>query len=166
MEVAGSAVGIASLGIQVCQGLLSYYDAWKSHHSDISTTYDAITDLSKTLTILKTTLREEVDRERVGRVNTCVKGCENALLKLDEKRHGLQKYSRPEGLRQKMRSELQRSWYPFRKETLTALKGSVTDVQERLKLALQALQLEKGIESQKLVLRLMSRTRIQSDSTA
>jgi hypothetical protein len=166
MEVAGSAVGIASLGIQVCQGLLSYYHAWKSYDSDISSTYDAITDLSKTLTILKTTLREEVDRERAGRVDTCVKGCEDALLKLNEKRRSLQEYSQPQGLRQKMRSGLQRSWYPFRRETLAALKGSVTDVQERLKLALQALQLEKGTESQKLVLRLMSQTKTQSDSIA
>jgi hypothetical protein len=166
MEVAGTAVGVASLGIQVCRGLLSYYDAWKSHDSNISSTYDAITDLSKTLTILKTALREEVDRERVGRVDTCVKGCEDALLKLDEKRHSLQKYSQPEGLRQKMRSGVQRSWYPFRKETLAALKTSVTDVQERLKLALQVLQLEKGTESQKLVLRLMSQTETQSDSIA
>jgi hypothetical protein len=166
MEVAGSAVGIASLGIQACQGLLSYYDAWKSYDSDISSTYDAITDLSKTLTILKTTLQEEVDRERVGRVDTCVKGCEDALLKLDEKRHTLQKYSQPEGLRQKMRSGLQRSWYPFKRETFAALKTSVTDVQERLKLALQALQLEKGTESQKLVLRLTSETKTQSDSIA
>jgi hypothetical protein len=166
MEVAGSAVGIASLGIQVCQGLLSYYDAWKSYDSDISGTYDAVTDLSKTLTILKTTLREEVDRERVGRVDTCVKGCEDALLKLDEKRRSLQEYSQPEGLRQKMRSGLQRSWYPFRKETLAALKGSVTDVQERLKLALQVLQLEVGTELQREVLRLMSQTKMQSDSLA
>jgi hypothetical protein len=166
MEVAGSAVGIASLGIQVCQGLLSYYDAWKSYDSDISSTYDAITDLSKTLTILKTTLREEVNRERVGRVDTCIKSCEDALLKLDEKRRSLQEYSQPQGLRQKMRSGLQRSWYPFRREILAALKGSVTDVQERLKLALQALQLEEGAESQKLVPRLMSQTKMQSDSIA
>jgi hypothetical protein len=27
MDVAGSAVGITSLGIQTCQGLLSYYNA-------------------------------------------------------------------------------------------------------------------------------------------
>jgi hypothetical protein len=166
MEVAGSAVGIASLGIQVCQGLLSYYDAWKSYDSDISGTYDAVTDLSKTLTILKTTLREEVDRERVGRVDTCVKGCEDALLKLDEKRRSLQEYSQPEGLRQKMRSGLQRSWYPFRKETLAALKGSVTDVQERLKLALQVLQFDVGTELQREVLRLMSQTKMQSDFLA
>jgi hypothetical protein len=166
MDVAGSAVGIASLGIQVCQGLLSYYDTWKSYDSDISSTYDAVTDLSKTLTILKTTLQEEVDRERVGQVDTCVKGCEDALLKLDEKRRSLQEYSRPEGLRQKMRSGLQRFWYPFRRQTLAALKGSVTDVQERLKLALQVLQLDVGTELQTEVLRLMSQTTMQSDFVA
>jgi hypothetical protein len=166
MDVAGTAVGIASLGIQVCQGLLSYYDAWKSYGSDISSTYNAITDLSKTLILLQTILQQGLEEERVGRVRTCVEGCEDILLELEEKRHSLQKYSQPEGLRQKMRSGLQRSWYPFRKEILEALKANVTDVQERLKLALQVLQLDLGTESQKLVDRLLSQTMIQSVSTA
>jgi hypothetical protein len=166
MEVAGTAVGIASLGIQVCQGLLDYYDSWKSYDSDISSTYNAITDLSKTLILLRTTLHQQADEERVGRVRTCVKDCEDALLKLDKKRDSLQKYSQPEGLRQKMRSELQRTWYPFRKETLEALKASVTDIQERLKLALQVLQLDIGTESRQLALRLLSQTTTQSDSIA
>jgi hypothetical protein len=65
-----------------------------------------------------------------------------------------------------MLSGLQRSWYPFRRETLAALKGSVTDVQERLKLALQVLQLDVGTELQREVLRLMSQTKMQSDSLA
>jgi hypothetical protein len=166
MEVAGTAVGIASLGIQVCQGLLSYYDSWKSYGSDISSTYDAITDLSKTLILLRITLQEQADEERVGRVRTCVNNCEDALLELDKKRHSLQEYSQPEGLRQKMRLGLQRSWYPFRKEILEALKASVTDVQERLKLALQALELDIGTESQRLVLRLLSQSAMQNDSIA
>jgi hypothetical protein len=166
MDVAGTAVGIASLGIQVCQGLLSYYDAWKSYDSDISGTYNAITDLSKTLTIIKTTLQQEVDKERVGRVRTCVGNCEGALLELEKKRYSLQKYAQPKSLRQKMRSGLQRSWYPFRKETLEALKGSISDVQERLMLALQVLQLDMGTESQRLVLRLTSQTTTESKSIA
>jgi hypothetical protein len=166
MELAGTAVGITSLGIQVCQSLLSYYDAWKSYDSDISSTYNAISDLSKTLILLKTTLQQQVDEERVGRVITCVNNCEDALLEIDKKRHSLQEYSQPEGLRQKMRAGLQRSWYPFRKETLEALKASVTDVQERLKLALQVLQLDIGTESQQLLLRLLSQTTTQSDSIA
>jgi hypothetical protein len=166
MDVAGTAVGVASLGIQVCQGLLSYYDDWKAYDADISTTYSAITDLGKTLTILKSTLQQEVDEEKAGRVRTCVKSCEDALLELEKKRCSLQKFSRPEGLRQKMRAGLQRSWYPFRKETLEALEASVTDIQERLKLALQVLQLDVGTESQKLVLRLMSQATAQHNFVA
>jgi hypothetical protein len=166
MEVAGSAVGIASLGIQVCQGLLTYYDAWKAYDQDITSTYNAITDLRDTLTILESMLQQEGDTERVRRVKICVNNCEHALLELDEKRKSLQKFSQPEGLRQKMRAGLQRSWYPFRKDTLDALKATVTDVQERLKLALQVLQLDVGTKSQRLVLRLLSQTTTQSTSTA
>jgi hypothetical protein len=166
MEVAGTAVGIASLGIQVCQGLLFYYDSWKNYDSDISSTYNAISDLSKTLILLKTTLRQQTDEERVGRVRTCMKDCEDALLELEEKRCSLQKYGQPEGLRQKMRSGLQRSWYPFRKEVLEALEATVSRVQERLKLALQVLQLDVGTESQQTVLRLLSHTTTQSDCIA
>jgi Ribonuclease G/E len=164
MDVAGSAVGIASLGIQVCQGLLWYYDAWKSYDSDISSTCDAITDLRDTLELLETILQEGEDTERVKKVKAGVNNCKDALLELDKRREKLQKYSQPEGLRQRMRAGLQRSWYPFRKDTLDALKASVTDVQERLKLALQVLQLDIGTESQKLVLRLLSQTTTQNAS--
>jgi hypothetical protein len=166
MDIAGTAVGIASLGIQICQGLLSYYDAWKAYDSVISSTHNAITDLSKTLTILKTTLQQEPDKERVGRVRTCVNDCEDALLELEKRRYSLQKYDQPEGLRRKMRAGIQRTWYPFRKETLETLKASVTDIQDRLKLALQVLQFDTGSESQRLVLRLLSQAGTQSDSIA
>jgi hypothetical protein len=166
MEIIGTAVGIASLGIQVCQGLLDYYDAWKGYDSDISSTYNAITDLSKTLILLKTALQQQVDEERVGRVRTCVRDCEDALLELEKKWQSLQNYGQPEGLRLKMRLGLPRSWYPFRKENVEALKASVTNAQERLKLALQVLQLDIGTESQNLVLRLLSQTTTQSDSIA
>ncbi|GAB7364764.1 hypothetical protein MBLNU230_g5562t1 [Neophaeotheca triangularis] len=166
MEAAGTAVGIASLGIQVCQGLLSYYEAWKGYDSDISSTYNAITDLSKTLTLLKATLEQNMSDERAGRISTCVRDCEDALLELEKKRASLQKYARPEGLRQKMRSGVQRSWYPFRKETLETLKVSVTEVQGRLMLALQVLQLDIGTESQRLVDRILNQTATQSDSIA
>jgi hypothetical protein len=144
MEVAGTAVGIASLGIQVCQGLLDYYDSWKSYDSDISSAYNAVTDLNKTLILLKTVLQQQVDEERVGRASTCVNKCEDTFLELEKKWRSLQKHGQPEWLRQEMPVGLQLSWYPLRKETLEALKASVTDIQERLKLALQMLQLDIG----------------------
>lgn len=59
MEVAGTAVGIASLGIQVCQSLLSYYADWQEYNANISNTYKVIVDLGKTLTLLKSSLENE-----------------------------------------------------------------------------------------------------------
>lgn len=162
----GTAVGIASFGIQVCQGLLSYYDAWEGYDFDMSSTYNTIADLRKTLTLLKGTLQQEVDKERFERVEECVKSCEDALLGLENKRRSLQRYGQPEGLRQKMWSELQRSWYPFRKGTLEALKSCVFAIQGRLKFALQVLQLDVDTESQQLVLRVLSQISAQGDSLA
>jgi hypothetical protein len=167
MEAVGTAVGIASLGIQVCQGLLSYYSDWKDYNLDISSTYDAITDLGKTLILLKSTLgREEVDQERAERVKTCLQDCEAALLALENERHSLQRYVKPEGKREKVRLVLQRSWYPFKKETLEKLKDNVVGVQERLKFALQVLQLDINTASQNLLLGLRSEAVTQGASLA
>jgi hypothetical protein len=141
-------------------------ETWYDFDATIPVPYSAITDLSKTLTILKSTLQQDIDGERVGRVSTCIKDCEDAILKLEETRRSLQRHSHPEGLRQKVRAELERSLYPFKKETIKALEASVTRIQERLKLALQVLQLDVGTESQRLVLRLLSQTASQSASTA
>jgi hypothetical protein len=69
MDVAGSAVGVASLGIQIFQGLLSYYDAWRGYDSDVSSAYDSIDDLSRTLALLKASLNgDELDEAKKDRV--------------------------------------------------------------------------------------------------
>jgi hypothetical protein len=152
MEAVGTAVGIASVGIQVCQGLISYYGDWKGYFSDIRSTYDAITDLSKTLKLLESTLgRGDLEKERAEQVDICLQRCEAALKELGETLRRLQEHIMPEGTREKLRSALQRSWYPFKKETLGEVKANVVDVQERLKFALQVLQLDIDTASHKLL---------------
>ncbi|MCJ1313782.1 hypothetical protein MMC25_007462 [Agyrium rufum] len=159
MDVAGSAVGVASLGIQICQGLLSYYDGWKDYKSDISNAYASITELSRNLTLLKTSLNDgHLDEERTERVKRCIHLCEGGLIKLSEKSQKLQKYGQPEGLRQKAWVEVQRMWYPFRASTLIKLQELVNDIRERLKLALQVLQLDVSSSSQRALIALEERT--------
>ena len=45
LGAAGSVAGITSFGIQVCQGLASYYHDYKDYDSDISEAYKAISSL-------------------------------------------------------------------------------------------------------------------------
>lgn len=151
----GTAVGIAFFGIQICQGLISYYDAWKGYDSNISSAYESITDLGRTLTLLTNTLQREcVDKERAERVERCLQSCVDALWKLEAERHSLKEHGTPEGTREKVRSALLRSLYPFKKETFRELKGNISEIQERLKLALQVLQLDINTASQDLLLQL------------
>ena len=150
MDAAGSAVGIASLGIQICQGLLSYYDGWRGYDADVSSAYDTVDDLSRTLALLRALLGcNELDEEKKDRVKRCLHSCEERLAKLSRKSQKLRKYGQPEGFRQKAWAELQRAWYPFRASTLARLREIVADVLERLKLAIDVLQLDVSTTSQR-----------------
>jgi ankyrin repeat domain-containing protein 50 len=152
MEVASSAVGIASLGIQVCQGLLSYYDSWQGYDQDISNTYNSAYDLSHILILLRASLEnEELDQVKKDRVKHCIQSCDESLQKLSQKCEKLRKHGQPTRARQKAWAELRRGWYPFRASTLVKLQGIVADVRERLKLAVQVLQLEVGTSTQHLL---------------
>ena len=159
MDVVGSAVGIASLGIQICQGLLTYYDGWKDYKSDIGSAYDSVADLSRTLILLQASLDDgQLDIERTERAKRCIQSCKGLILKLSEKCQKLRTHSQPEDLRQKAWVEVQRVQYPFRKSTLVKLQELVHDITERLQLAVQVLQLDVGAKSQRALGNLEKRT--------
>ena len=152
MPVESRMPGVASLGIQICQGLLAYYDAWRGYDSDVSNAYDSIEDLSKTLASLQGSLAsDDLDEEKKDRVKRCVHSCEESLTKLLQKSQKLRKYEQPEGVRRKAWAEVQRAWYPFRASTLAKLREIVADVCERLKLAVQVLQLDVSTTSQHML---------------
>jgi hypothetical protein len=148
MDVAGSAIGIASLGIQVCQGLLAYYDSWKGYNSDITTAYNCVSDLCKTFKLLEETVdRQSLDPARSERVEQCLGSCVSSLEKLKKKLQKLQTHLTPSGLRQKTWSELQRLYYPFKESTLAKIREIVTDLREHLSLAVQVLHLDLSSNS-------------------
>jgi hypothetical protein len=150
MEVLGTAVGVASLGIQVCQGLLAYYNTWKTYDSDINDTYTSVADLSSTLTILQTALNDDtLDEERSDRVESCLQSCVQALVTLSTEAQKLKKVAQPVGSKQKITWGAQRLQYPFQAKTLAKFKIAVGDMQGRLQVALQVLQLETTQQARK-----------------
>ena len=152
MDITGSAVGIVSLGIQVCQGLLNYYDSWKSYRTDISTAYDGIACLYKTFTLLQDTLSSSgLDPARVEQAHKCLDSCDDALHKVKKKLGKLQTHPLPCGFRQKTSATVQRSLYPFKESTLAKLRELVSDLYEQLSLALQVLQLEIDTTSHQIL---------------
>jgi hypothetical protein len=129
MDGAGSAVGIASLAIQACQGLVSYYDGWKGYEGDIANARTSITDLRATFALLEVSLRGSgLDTDRSTRVGECLRSCEGSLKKLEEKLRKLQGFYVPTGFRRKAYAELQRVWYPLYPKTLAKLQSIVKEL--------------------------------------
>ena len=148
MEVASAVVGITSLGIQVCQGLVCYYDSLKDYNAGIAKAYDCIDDLCKTLKLLGEALvRQGLDQARSERVEQCLSSYSSSLKKLERKLHKLQTHSVPDGPREKAWTEMQRQYYPIRESTLAKLRETVNDLREHVSLSLQPLQLDLSISS-------------------
>jgi hypothetical protein len=148
MEVAGSAVGIASLGIQVCQGLLSYYHDWRSYHDDIISACDKVGSLERTLTLLRESLNQpSLDAKRKARVQASLLSCDSTIQALGKRCTKLQASAQPSGLREKAAAVTKRALYPFKASTLAKVSETVNDLLDQLSLAVQALHLDLGISS-------------------
>ncbi|KAI9764300.1 MAG: hypothetical protein M1839_005966 [Geoglossum umbratile] len=143
LGVAGSAVGIVSLGIQLTQGLPKHYGSWKDQDNDISDMCASLDSLQRTLTILLETIQPPA---RFGMsikdsVEKNVHHINGALEKLEDELRKVQGTEPPKlGARSAMRRHVRRALYPFREETLSKIQRVVSEARSNLELALQVLQ--------------------------
>jgi hypothetical protein len=140
---AGTAIGIVSLGIQVCEGLLKYYHGVKGYKKDIQETCKEIKSLRKTFALLKDRLQAVASRALATRAQECLIECQDGIQQLDEKLAKLHKQA-PAGIRQKAVSGALRLIYPFQKRPLEELKLTAQGMVQQLNLAIQVITLDSG----------------------
>ena len=86
ISVTGTAVGVASLGIQVCQGLLQYYTSWKGYKQDITTTYECIENFERTLLLLGRAIDQtKPSPDVLQQVAKCIIACTGGIERLKRK---------------------------------------------------------------------------------
>lgn len=142
MEAAGSAVGIASLGIQICQGLMAYYHDWRSYHEDISAACDKVSSLERTFALLKEILGQgSLNAEHTAQVRDSLLSCKDSVRGLEKRCAKLQASGQPTSLREKATAVTKRTFYPFKASTLAKVSEAVNDVLDQLALAVQTLHL-------------------------
>jgi hypothetical protein len=139
----GTAVGVASLGIQVCDGLLKYYRDWKGYEDDIRETCTAIADLSKTFGLLGDTLLRASPDDLAQRAQESLTTCKEGIEQLETKLKKLHREA-PTGLRQRAQAGGLRLIYPLRKSTLEKLKEIVQGLIRHLNLAIQIILLDNS----------------------
>ncbi|GAW16521.1 hypothetical protein ANO14919_059510 [Xylariales sp. No.14919] len=153
----GTAVGVVSLALQVSQGLLDYYRAWEGYSDDVRQAYNCIADLNKTFALLDNRLRSmqtvNPGSNIVNRVVECLTACTDEVQHLERKLKKLHKQN-PNGFAQKAQASVLRASYPFRASTLEKLKEIVQELMGHLKLAIQVLLLENGVERGEVMTRI------------
>ena len=138
-SAAGFAVGVISLGIQVSQGLVSYYADWKSRDDDIDRILDKLRGLGKTLENLKQEILklQDSNAKEVEDVNKKILSCDAGIHRLQTV---LNKCSSSPSANS-IHAFFQKTLYPFKKATLQELDASVKDLQGNLDTGLLSLLL-------------------------
>ncbi|RYN73457.1 hypothetical protein AA0117_g7845 [Alternaria alternata] len=139
----GTAVGVVSLGMQVCEGILKYYRDWKGYEKDIQEAYTGIDDLAKTFAILYDELQTVPQKAFAIRAQECLATCQDGIQQLEKKLKKVHKEA-PAGLRHRAQVGGLRLMYPFRKSTLEKLKEIAQGLMQQLNLALQIIHLSNS----------------------
>lgn len=144
LSVPGAAVGMISLGLAACQGLLAYYGPYKAFHEEIDNTLCRAKGLTKTLSVLKNILDDAENWDITGGVESAqiaiemIKNCEHRLRSLDKILQTCRKFAPAQSI-VKSKLCIDRMLYPFRRDTLVALVEMLNGLQMNLNTSLQVL---------------------------
>lgn len=171
LSVAGSAVGIVSLGIQVTQGLCDYYTAFKNQYSDVAHTIqklERLLELQESLRHQAEARKFQADEQDLLRnIESCVEQCTECIKELEDEANKF-KQNATDGVRSAVRGAARRVAYPFRQSTLQKLDEDIDEVVHHLSLALQLLQqkdigrVQDDVEDVKALLNLVRSSQVSS----
>lgn len=143
LSVAGSAVGIVSLGITVIQGLFDYYTAFRDYETDLTHTRKRLSQLLETLKTVQqqlTSRKRPVDEQALTvQVEESIKNCLEIIRELETE---FKKFDRvaSQGVAASIRAVGRRIAYPLRQSTLQKLDEDIEELFSFLHISLQLLQ--------------------------
>ncbi|PGG95177.1 hypothetical protein AJ80_10005, partial [Polytolypa hystricis UAMH7299] len=142
LSVGGSAVGIISLGIAVCDGLVRYYRSWKDCGGDVEAMLESIESLMGSFQCLGPCLESDgLNKDLVKQVEASIKLSRNRVESLDRELEKLKREANP-NMRQKIHFQSRRLLYPFKQDTIRGLGERVSSLKGNVSIALEALQLD------------------------
>ena len=145
LSVAASVAGLISLGIQVTQSLVDFYNAYENRDSELVHTIERLDSLLDIFQCLRKILSDRhfqaEERSLVESIETSINSCEEFIQELQDE---CQKFSETpsQGIKAAVRVAGRRVTYPFRRSTLQKLDEDIDDIRGNLSSALSVLQLK------------------------
>ena len=142
-SLAGTAIGVVSLGIQVTQGLVKYYKAWAGQKAEINDILSNLEHERDILGLLQVRLNE-VPQEHaleVQRVEDSIVRAEHKFRGLDNILQRCKQTPASTDVKDCARNAVRSVLYPFKQDTIRDLRVHVGEVGRILALAIEILQL-------------------------
>jgi len=138
-SLTANAVGVISLGIIVCQGLIDYCQAFAGQYRDVRVVMQDLQDLEKSLTLLRNSLTHQPDlfnlvQPYIDRLKGRIDDLQPILGKFGKNASGQHAF------KDKVKTATQRTLYPFKKEMISEFRDTVRQAQDNLTLALGVVQ--------------------------
>lgn len=142
-EIVGTVVGVLSFGIQVCQGLVSYYQSCKDQDEKVNDVLRDVDQLSITLANIQSCLSKLHDGQfqAISQVSDSVIACGAAIVRLNQLLAKCHQTAVPVDFRERMGVLTRRAVFPFQQNTIKDLRDTVKGLQTNLLVALQVLHL-------------------------
>ena len=147
ISVAGSVVGLTSLGIQITQVLVDFYKSYKDRDAELTGITERLEGLGEIFESLERILSNRnfkaEDRGLVDRIETSIKKCNDSIQELEEE---CQKFRRTSsgGIKAVVKVAGRQATYPFRQSTLQKLDEDISEIRANLAFALEILQLNES----------------------
>ena len=138
LSMAGTAVGITSLGIQVCQGLVSYLQSIEGRGDTIA---DGLKEVQSLVSIFHSIndILPKIDRSQCAKsatVRNCLKESEEKLLELQRLLLKLRGPLDDTSAGRKAKEAARSLIYPFREGSLSSLRQTLRALLDNLSLAI------------------------------
>jgi hypothetical protein len=166
-SMTGSAVGVISLGISVCGGLLDYYRLWKGIDDDATRICEYIDDLNGTLEVLQAIIQRDDFRGESRRlVDERVVSCAAAARELDNVWKKFRDVPNSPKAKYRISNYFKRSCYPFQEPTLSKIRANASELRDNLSLAVGILNTEITADNRHTLTELRSSLGQASQDTA
>lgn len=143
MEIVGTAVGVVSLGLQLCTSVSDYLDGLKCARYEIASVSRQLECLGIALEILQTGLQRigPIEEAAEHAVQRCVGSVEAEMKELSGFLDDVKHQVPGEGVRSWIVEQKKKAYYPFSRASLQKLETRLTAVNTVLSTAIQAMDL-------------------------
>ncbi|KAL9032166.1 MAG: hypothetical protein Q9180_006659 [Flavoplaca navasiana] len=142
---AASAAGLASLGIQCCKGLTTYYNSYKAFDELIGAIHEQIQVLTALFKMLERVLSRNAanpsQASSLQQVDGILNKCWGRLQALQAFLETCQSVALPNSTAVLLQKIKARALFPFKEKTLLTLRENVQSLRDAIQLALNVLQL-------------------------